>query len=123
MFELFYEGGTLFMSILTLIFISMLAVSVVNGLPVLKGDYDSTADAARKLSYIKSVGLFGLVVGVMGQMIGLLSAFNAIQVVGDVSPSMLAGGLKVSMITTLYGFLIYVISYLIWMGLSLKLRK
>jgi biopolymer transport protein ExbB/TolQ len=123
MFELFYMGGTFFMSILTLIFIAMLAVAIINGMPLFKGEIDSLESASRKISYIKSVGLFALVVGILGQMVGLFSAFQAIEMAGDVSPSLMAGGFKVSMITTLYGFLIYVISFLLWFGLSMKLRK
>jgi hypothetical protein len=123
MFELFYMGGTLFMSLLTLIFIAMIVSTVINGLPVLKGEFDDAAEAARKIGYIKSIGLFALVIGIMGQMIGLFSAFQAIETVGDVSPALLAGGLKVSMITTIYGFLIYVISFLLWLVLSWKLKK
>ncbi len=124
MFDLFYMGGPLFMGTLTIIFISMIAVAVVNGLPIIRGNADDVATAARKLGYVKSVGLFALIIGVLGQLIGLFSAFEAIESMNvDVSPSLLAGGFKVSMITTLYGMLIYAISLLIWFGLSLMLKK
>ncbi|XOV93198.1 MAG: MotA/TolQ/ExbB proton channel family protein [Bacteroidota bacterium] len=121
MFELFYMGGTLFMSILTIIFVAMIAITVINGIPVIKGEIESSEGRA-KISYIKSVGQFALVIGILGQLIGLTDAFRAIEAAGDVSPSLVYGGLKVSMITTLYGFTIYVISYLIWFGLSWKLK-
>lgn len=109
------------MSILTLIFIAMMIVAVVNGRSAFTGDTD-TELAIRRIGYIKSVGLFGLIFGILGQLIGLYSAFSAIEQVGSVSPALLAGGLKVSTITTLYGLFIYVLSYLIWLGLSFKLR-
>lgn len=115
-------GGTLFMSILTIIFVAMVAVAVINGIPVIKGEIESTEGRA-KISYVKSIGLFALVVGILGQLIGLYDAFKAIEAAGDISPAMVYGGLKVSMITTLYGFTIYVISYLIWFGLSWKLKQ
>jgi hypothetical protein len=121
MFDLFYMGGPVFMSILTLIFIAVIVVFVVNGLPVLNGN--STGEiAVRKISYIKAVGLFGLMVGILEQLIGLYQAFVAIEMIGEISPAMLAGGIKVSMISTIYGMIIYVISYLIWLGLSTKLK-
>jgi biopolymer transport protein ExbB/TolQ len=122
MFELFYLGGPLFMGILTLIFVAMIIVSFINGLPVLKG-YAEIEKGRNKISYIKSVGLFALIIGILGQLIGLFEAFKAIEQVNDISPAMMAGGLKVSMITTLYGLFIYAISFLIWFGLSLKLKK
>ena len=110
------------MSILTLIFIAMIVVFVVNGLPVLNGKLAGD-NAYRKIAYIKSVGLFGLMVGILEQLIGLYQAFIAIEMVGEISPAMLAGGIKVSMISTIYGMIIYVISYLIWLGLSTKLKS
>lgn len=122
MFDLFYMGGPVFMSILTLIFIAMIVVFVVNGLPVLNGKLAGD-NAYRKIAYIKSVGLFGLMVGILEQLIGLYQAFIAIEMVGEISPAMLAGGIKVSMISTIYGMIIYVISYLIWLGLSTKLKS
>ena len=124
MFDLFYMGGPLFMGTLTIIFVCMIAVAVVNSLSLIKGNEDDVATAFRKLTYIKSIGLFALIIGVLGQLIGLFSAFEAIESMNvDVSPSLLAGGFKVSMITTLYGMLIYAISLIIWFGLSLMLKK
>ncbi len=121
MFEIFYMGGPLFMGILTLIFVAMIVLAVINGIPVLKGEIGS-AEGRAKIAYVKSIGLFGLVVGILGQLIGLFDAFKAIEAAGDIAPAMVYGGLKVSMITTLYGFMIYIISYLIWFGLSWKLK-
>ena len=110
------------MGMLSVVFVVLLAVSVINGLPVLKGSYESSEVVFRRIGYIKSIGLFALMLGVLGQMIGLFDAFRAIEQMGSVSPAMLAGGLKVSMITTLYGLLIAVVAYLVWLGLSLRLK-
>ena len=70
---------------------------------------------------IKSVGLLAIITGVLGQLIGLFSAFEAIQQMGSVSPAMLAGGLKVSMITTIYGMIIYIVAILL--AIIIKNRK
>ena len=64
-----------------------------------------------------------LVVGILGQVIGLFEAFQAIEEMKEVSPSLLAGGLKVSSITTIYGFIIYIFSYLCWFVLNLKYER
>lgn len=60
-----------------------------------------------------------LFMGIPGQLIGLLEAFKALEQVGDISPALLAGGLKISMITILYGILIYLFPILIWFLLDL----
>ncbi len=75
---------------------------------------------SKDLDLIKSIGLFALVTGVFGQLIGLFSAFKYIQEAGSVSHAMLAGGLKVSLITTMYGTLIFLISYGVWFILRRK---
>ncbi|MFY0598231.1 MAG: MotA/TolQ/ExbB proton channel family protein [Cyclobacteriaceae bacterium] len=123
MFDLFYMGGPLFMGILTLVFICMICVAVVNGLPIFRGEIEDLEVIARRIGYVKSVGLFALIVGILGQLIGLFAAFQFIEKAVDISPSLLASGFKVSMITTLYGVFIYVFSLLIWFGLSAMLKR
>ena len=63
-----------------------------------------------KLIYLKECGTLALALGVLGQLIGLYEAFEAIQSMGSVSTAMLVGGLKVSMVTTLYGLIGFSIS-------------
>ena len=82
MSDLFYQGCPLFMGLLTLIFIAMIAISAINGMPVLKGNISDPQTAARKIGYIRSVGLFALIIGILAQLIGLFSAFQAIELKG-----------------------------------------
>ncbi len=44
--------------------------------------------------------------GFMGTVIGMIAAFDAIQVAGDISPSLVAGGIKVALITTVSGLIV-----------------
>lgn len=92
------------MSILTIEFVTVIFFTV-----------KSFTDKSTNVSIIKSIGLLALITGILGQLIGLFSAFEAIQQMGSVSPAMLAGGLKVSMITTMYGLVIYMITLVITM--------
>ena len=121
MFELFYMGGPLFMGILTLLFLIVLILAVRARMKSTNGDWDLST-SRRNLSYVKSAGILAFVVGVFGQLIGLYSAFIAIEEMGTVSPAMLAGGLKVSMITTLYGSVILIVSMLIWLFMDSMLK-
>lgn len=123
MFELFEMGGPLFMGILTLIFLGILALSIYYGSVIMGGKVEHNTVIKHRLGYIKSIGLFALVFGIFGQLMGLYQAFKAIEAAGSVSPAILAGGLKVSMITTLYGMLIFLVSYLIWFGLDYRLSR
>jgi len=112
MIELFQMGGPLFMGILSIIFIGVIITTVYY---LKSSDKNETS-----LNRIKSLGQFAMVFGILGQLIGLYDAFKFIEQAGSISPGMLAGGFKVSMITTLYGIIIYVISYLIWLALQAR---
>ena len=94
MLDYFYMGGPLFMGILTLIFIALVVAAV------LKKD-------------VKEIGLLALALGILGQLIGLMGAFEGIEAMGGVSQSILVGGLKVSSITSIYGLLIYIVSLIV----------
>ena len=63
--------------------------------------------------WIKEVGLLALSFGILGQVIGLYSAFKAIEQMGQVSQEMVVGGLKVSSVTTMYGLIIYILSLIL----------
>jgi len=115
MFDLFYAGGPLFMGILTIILVALIATAVYSLIKI-KRDGSSS----KSVSLVKEIGIFGFVFGIFGQFLGLYQAFTAIEAAGDVSPALLAGGLKVSMITTLYGMIIFVIAWLLYFGLKLK---
>ena len=97
MFELFYMGGPLFMSLLTLCLAGLLVC------------------AWKFPEWVKEVGILALALGILGQVIGLYSAFEGIEQAGGVSQEMLAGGLKVSSITTAYGLIIYILSIVLRM--------
>lgn len=74
-------------------------------------------------SKVKSLGLLAAVTGILGQLIGLFSAFEHIQQVGTVSPAILAGGFKVSMITTMYGIIIYLFAIALSILIKTKFQR
>ena len=121
--EWFVMGGSLFMSILTILLVIVVAVSVYFAVTIAGGKASEKANFKQQLRYVKSLGLFTMITGILGQLIGLFSAFTAIEAAGDVSPAMLAGGLKISMITSLTGIVIYLISIIIWFLLDLWFHK
>jgi len=107
------------MGILTALLAVLLAVIVYFTTSIASGNAAGKLNFRHQLTYLKSIGLFIMITGILGQLIGLMSAFKAIERVGDISPPILVGGLKISMITTLYGILIYLFSILVWFLLDL----
>ena len=116
-------GGSLFMSILTILLVIIVAVSVYFAISIANGKAKDKANFKHLLKYVKSLGLFTMITGILGQLIGLFSAFTAIEAAMDISPSIIAGGLKISLITTLTGIVIYLISIAIWFVLDLWYQK
>lgn len=47
--------------------------------------------------------------GFLGTVIGMIMAFDTIQAAGDISPTVVAGGMKVALITTVYGIIVALI--------------
>ena len=47
--------------------------------------------------------------GFLGTVIGMIQAFDAIQAAGDISPNVVAGGMKVALITTVGGLIVAMI--------------
>ncbi len=121
--EWFIMGGSLFMGVLTILLVIIVAVSIFYALAIASGKAAEKTNFKHQLKYIKSLGLFTAITGILGQLSGLFNAFEAIETMGDISPAILAGGLKVSLITTLTGIVIYLISIAIWFLLDLWYHK
>ena len=47
--------------------------------------------------------------GFMGTVIGMIEAFDRIQAAGDMEPSLVAGGIKVALLTTVFGLVVAII--------------
>ena len=63
------------------------------------------------------IGLFialSPMLGFMGTVVGMIEAFDQIQAAGDISPTVVAGGIKVALLTTLMGLIAAVILQLFY---------
>ncbi len=47
--------------------------------------------------------------GFLGTVVGMIEAFDAIESAGDISPSLVAGGIKVALLTTAFGLIVAII--------------
>ncbi len=52
--------------------------------------------------------------GFLGTVVGMIQAFDAIQQAGDISPNIVAGGMKVALITTVGGLIVAIILQLFY---------
>ncbi|MCF8331746.1 MAG: MotA/TolQ/ExbB proton channel family protein [Bacteroidales bacterium] len=63
----------------------------------------------KGLSWISLFIAIAPMLGFMGTVIGMISAFDAIQEAGDISPTVVAGGIKVALLTTVFGLIVAII--------------
>ncbi len=104
----FIEGGALFMSLI-LICLLILIYFTVKSILNLK---TNTEVSKKMLKHISDSGSLGLALGVMGSFMGITTAFDALEATGAAEPSILAGGLKVALLSTLFGLFTFSVSKL-----------
>lgn len=63
----------------------------------------------RGLVWISLFIAIAPMLGFMGTVIGMIQAFDRIEAVGDLSPSVVAGGIKVALLTTVFGLIVAII--------------
>jgi MotA/TolQ/ExbB proton channel family. len=103
------EGGIEYMSVLSILFITNL---VLIGY-ALYLRYMKHVDHQKLIAPIHHVSLIALVWGALSTAIGLFFAFGSLAE-SEVSlpPNVIMGGMKVALITAIYGMIIFVISRL-----------
>jgi len=63
----------------------------------------------KGLTWISLFIALAPMLGFMGTVIGMIGAFDSIEAAGDISPSLVAGGIKVALITTVSGLIVAMI--------------
>lgn len=63
----------------------------------------------KGLTWISLFIALAPMLGFMGTVIGMIGAFDAIQAAGDISPTVVAGGIKVALLTTVFGLIAAII--------------
>ena len=102
----FLEGGALFMSLilicllLSIYFMARGFLSVKTN-PVL---------SKKMLALINDSGTLGLALGFFSAFLGLITGFDAIEASGNAEPAILAGGIKVALLSPLFGLFTFVVS-------------
>ena len=61
------------------------------------------------LSWVALFIALAPMLGFLGTVVGMVGAFDAIEAAGDISPTVVAGGIKVALITTIAGLIVAVI--------------
>ena len=99
------EGG--FFMYLILICLLLSLFFIVKGFLSLKSN---VITSKKMLKLAVDTSLLGLVMGFFASILGLITAFDSIEAMGNADPSIFAGGLKVSLLTATFGLLTFILA-------------
>ena len=108
LFDRFLQGGSLFMSLILFCLLMSIFFTVKS---ILKIKTDKEV-SKKILKHISDSGTLGLALGVMGAFLGLISAFDVLEASGAAEPAIIAGGLKVALLSPLFGLFTFSVSKL-----------
>lgn len=102
----FNEGGSFFMSFILICFLLSLSFLIKGFIDLKKNNLSSK----KMIKMAVDSSLLGLVFGFLGSVVGLITAFDSVEAMGNPDPAIFAGGLKVSLLTVTFGLFTFVIA-------------
>jgi len=81
---------------------------------------------ARLESNLTWIGLFIALApsfGFLGTVVGMVQAFDDIEAAGDISPTVVAGGMKVALLTTVFGLIVAIILQIFYNYILTKIES
>ena len=82
-----------------------------------------TANLEKGCSWIKLFIAMAPSLGFLGTVIGMVMAFDQIQIVGDIGPTVVAQGMKVALITTIFGIVVALVLQLFYSYILSKIER
>lgn len=120
--ENFIEGGPFFMTLhyITWILVIFLSIRFMKNFRSKNRDY-------KKLDKFNStilfIGGFGLLFALFYRTMGMYSAFSVLEATSDISPTLVASGLKASLIAPLYSLFLFLVTSIIWFINRTKIKS
>jgi len=81
---------------------------------------------ARLENNLTWIGLFIALApsfGFLGTVVGMVQAFDDIETAGDISPTVVAGGMKVALLTTIFGLITAIILQIFYNYILTKIES
>ena len=115
MYDIHVEGGMPFMAPLSFIFLTIIGLIASAILSAIRKKRMNE----KILEFMRQLGGLALAFGTFGTIIGLYFAFKSLAEMKETLPlNVIMGGLKVGLITVIYGLIIFLISLVAFIGLQ-----
>ena len=82
--------------------------------------FGSQPDTSTDINKIMILATLVITIGAFSHFSG---RYSGLQIYGQMSPAMFAGGYAVSLIAMMFGFVVFIISTLCWFGLRFRLQS
>ncbi len=119
----YFQAGGPFMWLLLVMLIIVLVLSIVRGMQVFSTKEKNKKQLENGINSILFWGGYSVVVGFFAHFLGIMYAMQAIQAASDISPAIVAGGYSISLITILFGLIVFMIAALIWFVLRVFVNR
>lgn len=126
MMELMYQGGYMMWVILAA---SLLILGLATWAGVRTAKLSGpNAVVETAIDAVLFWGVWVVVIGLLGTFVGIYQAASALELIGGAqagpaSASLIWGGIKVALTTTVFGLLVFSVAALLWMGLRTRYRR
>jgi len=77
----------------------------------------------KNLSWITLFIALAPMLGFLGTVVGMVQAFDSIEAAGDISPTIVAGGMKIALLTTVFGLIVAIILQVLYNYLITKVES
>ncbi len=106
LFDRMKEGGMFFMFPIFSMLLLVLFLIIKSVLRMRKRH----SELQKNVRLLNSIGLLAVVWGMLGQLIGVIGVFDQVDMIGEISAHVFAGGLKVSALPPVFGFIVFIVS-------------
>lgn len=115
MIDAFVNGGYVMWPMLAAA-LGIVYLATVTALRLRRPNVD-VDDTARSLQGILFWGAISVLLGLLGTVTGIVVATQAIAKAGEVEPQLLWGGLSITLISFVFGLVIFLLAALLWFPL------
>ncbi|CAL67126.1 hypothetical protein [Christiangramia forsetii] len=99
------EGGSFQMTLILILFLLIIFL-IVRSVMKLKAPSNVFK---KSVSLVNQAALLAVVIGLFSQLIGLIGVFDAFESLGNINPSLFAGGLKLTLLPPVFGGFTFII--------------
>lgn len=102
--------------------IVVVVLSLVSAVRLMENGAQASPLTKTWLDSILFWGGFAAISGVLGSLVGIIIAFQSIEKAGAVQATLVAGGVKVALLSSTFGVLTLAFAALLWFVLQLRWR-